>query len=87
LLANIAFVEALIAVELVIALPLAVRSQHRRPTWREWIAASNVVAGIGLFLSAGEPTGSTADPSLTVWALIAQTVCNQYRRPFSDDSS
>ncbi len=67
---DVAFVEPLIAMELVFALPFAVRSQHRRPAWREWVAAAAVVAGIGLFLSTGVPTGGTSDPGPVVWALI-----------------
>lgn len=67
---NVAFVEPLIAMELVFALPFAAKAQRRRPTWREWTAAAGVVAGVGLFLSNGEPTGGTSDPDVVVWALI-----------------
>src|SRR3984957_12539991 len=67
---DVAFVEPLIAMELVFALPFAVQSQHRHPTWREWAAAGGVVAGVGLFLSTGVPAGGTSDPGPVVWALI-----------------
>lgn len=67
---NVAFVEPLIAMELVFALPLAVRSEHRRPGWREWLAAAAVVAGVGMFLVTAEPTGGTPDPSNGVWLLL-----------------
>jgi drug/metabolite transporter (DMT)-like permease len=67
---TVAFVEPLIAMELVFALPFAVRSEHRRPGWREWLAAAAVVAGVGLFLATAEPSGGTANPSEQVWFLV-----------------
>jgi drug/metabolite transporter (DMT)-like permease len=69
-LGNVALVEPLIAMELVFALPFAVRSEHRRPGWREWLAAGGVVAGVGLFLVTAEPIGGTSDPSNGVWVLM-----------------
>jgi drug/metabolite transporter (DMT)-like permease len=67
---TVALVEPLIAMELVFALPFAVRSLGRRPTWREWAAGAAVVAGVGLFLAVGVPTGGTSDPRTVTWALI-----------------
>lgn len=69
-LGDVAFVEPLIAMELVFALPFAIRSEHRRPTWREWLAAAAVVTGISLFLAIAHPHGGTADPGNRVWLLI-----------------
>ena len=69
-LGNVAFVEPLIAMELVFALPFAVRSEHRRPGWREWLAAASVVAGVGLFLATARPTGGTSNPSDGTWVLL-----------------
>jgi drug/metabolite transporter (DMT)-like permease len=69
-LGNVAFVEPLIAMELVFALPFAVRSERRQPGWREWLAAASVVAGVGLFLVTAEPTGGTSNPSNGVWVLL-----------------
>ena len=69
-LSNVAFVEPLIAMELVFALPFAVKSEHRRPGWREWLAAAAIVTGVGLFLVTAEPTGGTSAPSNAVWVLM-----------------
>ena len=69
-LGNVAFVEPLIAMELVFALPFAVESEHRQPGWTEWAAAAAVVAGVTLFLATARPTGGTANPSNGVWVLL-----------------
>jgi drug/metabolite transporter (DMT)-like permease len=70
-LGNVAFVEPLIAMELVFALPFAIESEHRQPGWTEWAAAAAVVAGVSLFLASARPTGGgTANPGNGTWVLL-----------------
>ncbi|HXA31605.1 MAG TPA: DMT family transporter [Acidimicrobiales bacterium] len=69
-LGNVAFVEPLIAMELVFALPFAVESEHRQPEWSEWAAAAAVVAGVTLFLATARPTGGTPNPGNGTWVLL-----------------
>jgi drug/metabolite transporter (DMT)-like permease len=70
-LGNVAFVEPLIAMELVFALPFAIESEHRQPGWSEWLAAAAVVAGVSLFLASARPTGGgTANPGNGTWVLL-----------------
>ena len=69
-LGNVAFVEPLIAMELVFALPFAIESEHRQPGWSEWLAAAAVIAGVALFLASARPTGGTPDPSNGTWVLL-----------------
>lgn len=69
-LGNVAFVEPLIAMELVFALPFAIESEHRQPGWSEWAAAAAVVAGVTLFLATARPTGGTANPGNGTWVLL-----------------
>ncbi|MGA7420092.1 MAG: DMT family transporter, partial [Acidimicrobiales bacterium] len=69
-LGNVAFVEPLIAMELVFALPFAVESEHRQPDWSEWAAAAAVVAGVTLFLATARPTGGTPNPGNGTWVLL-----------------
>ncbi len=69
-LGNVAFVEPLIAMELVFALPFAVESEHRQPDWSEWAAAAAVVAGVTLFLATARPTGGTPNPANGTWVLL-----------------
>src|SRR5579871_1701024 len=72
--ADVSFVEPLIAMELVFALPFAVSTQHRRPQLREWLGAFAVVAGVGAFLAVGDPHGGNPDPSPVVWIFTAVAV-------------
>jgi drug/metabolite transporter (DMT)-like permease len=69
-LGSVAFVEPLIAMELVFALPFAVESEHRQPRWTEWVAAAAVVAGVTLFLASARPTGGTPNPGNGTWVLL-----------------
>lgn len=69
-LGNVAFVEPLIAMELVFALPFAIESERRQPGWSEWLAAAAVVAGVSLFLASARPTGGTPDPGNGTWVLL-----------------
>jgi drug/metabolite transporter (DMT)-like permease len=69
-LGNVAFVEPLIAMELVFALPFAIESEKRQPRWSEWLAAAAVVAGVTLFLASGRPTGGTPNPGNGTWVLL-----------------
>lgn len=69
-LGNVAFVEPLIAMELVFALPFAIESEHRQPEWSEWAAAAAVVAGVTLFLATARPSGGTPNPANGTWVLL-----------------
>ena len=67
---NVSFVAPLIVSELVFALPLAARSERRRPGGREWLGAAGVVIGVGMFLLAASPRGGHPDPALAAWGLM-----------------
>ncbi|HWG74070.1 MAG TPA: DMT family transporter [Acidimicrobiales bacterium] len=67
---NVSFVAPLIVSELVFALPLATRLEHRRLGRREWLGAAGVVMGVGMFLLAASPGGGRPDPGLAEWVLM-----------------
>jgi drug/metabolite transporter (DMT)-like permease len=60
-------VQALTALSLVIALPFGVRLTAQEVTPRVWFGAGALVVGIVLFLSVGQPQGSTSSPSASEW--------------------
>ena len=60
-------VQALTTLSLVIALPIGVRITGQEVGRRQIAAASGVVAGIVLFLTAGAPAGGTSNPSAAAW--------------------
>jgi drug/metabolite transporter (DMT)-like permease len=72
--APVAVVEPLIAVELVLALPLAARLRKRRLGVREWAGALAVAGGVAIFLAVSSPTGGDPEPSLARWAVIGAPV-------------
>lgn len=69
-LGDVSFVAPIIVTELIFAVPLAARSEHRRPGRREWIGAGCVVTGVGIFLSVASPHGGHPNPAAVVWILM-----------------
>jgi drug/metabolite transporter (DMT)-like permease len=69
--APVAFVEPVMGVEVVLALPLAARLRHRRLGQREWAGATGVVVGVGGFLALCDAAGGDPEPGLVRWALVA----------------
>jgi drug/metabolite transporter (DMT)-like permease len=70
-LAPVAFVEPVIGIEVVLALPLAARLKRRRLGRREWVGAGAVVVGVGGFLALCDAAGGNTEPSLVKWAIVA----------------
>jgi hypothetical protein len=60
-------VQALTTLSLVIALPIGVRVTDQHVTKRDVVAAGAVVAGIVVFLVAGNPSEGTSHPSAAEW--------------------
>lgn len=69
-LAPVAFVEPVIGIEVVLALPLAARFKRKHLGRREWAGAASVVIGVGGFLALSNPAGGNPDPGLVRWALV-----------------
>ena len=67
---TVSLVEPLVVTELVFALPLATRSEHRRPGRREWLGAGCVVGGVAMFLIGASPGGGHPDPEFVTWVLM-----------------
>jgi drug/metabolite transporter (DMT)-like permease len=65
--ASLMEVQALTALSLVLALPLGMWLTHQHVGRREVTGASLTLAGIVLFLSAGQPQGGTSQASATTW--------------------
>lgn len=68
---DVTFVQPVITLELVFALPLAMRVRHRRAGAREWLGVACVAVGVGAFVGLASATTGSAEPSLVRWALIA----------------
>ncbi len=69
-LGDVSYVAPLIVTELIFAVPLAARSENRRPGRREWLGAACLVAGVGVFLGIASPHGGQPQPALLVWGLM-----------------
>lgn len=69
-LGDVSLVAPIIVTELIFAVPLAARSEHRRPGPREWVGACGVVIGVGTFLAAADPHGGHPQPAMVVWVLM-----------------
>jgi drug/metabolite transporter (DMT)-like permease len=69
-LGDVSYVAPLIVTELIFAVPLAARSENRRPGRRVWVGASGLVPGVGLFLGIASPHGGHPQPALLVWGLM-----------------
>lgn len=70
-LGRLVVIEPLLATGLLFALALAARRDHRPLGRAEWAAAVAVVAGLAVFLAAGQPTGGQRTASVTVLGLAA----------------
>lgn len=64
---SLVVVQSITALSLVIALPLGVTFTRQHIGIRELVGALLTLAGIVLFLSAGQPEGGTAHPSAARW--------------------
>ncbi len=64
---SLVVVQSLTALSLVIALPLGARLTDQQITRRVLLGAIAMVVGIVLFLTAGSPAGSTAQPGAAAW--------------------
>lgn len=64
---SLVVVQSLTALSLVIALPLGAWLTNQHIGWRAITGALFTVAGITVFLSAGQPQGGTSHPGATVW--------------------
>jgi drug/metabolite transporter (DMT)-like permease len=70
---SLVVVQALTSLSMVIALPFGARLTHQTVTGREWLGAGAMVAGIVLFLSAGNPLKGTSSASAAAWWSAAMT--------------
>ena len=65
--ASLVVVQSITALSLVIALPLGIKITHQHVGRRELSGAALTLAGIIVFLSAGQPQGGTAHPNAADW--------------------
>jgi drug/metabolite transporter (DMT)-like permease len=73
-LGPIALVQPLIVTDLLFALPLAARLNHRRLPPRVWSGAALVVGGLILFLVSAEPSSGLATPPASHWLPVFTSV-------------
>lgn len=63
----VALVQPVIAVELALAIPVAMWRRHRRPLVRDWIGITAVLGGVSGFLLVAAPGEGIGDPGLVTW--------------------
>jgi hypothetical protein len=68
-LGRLVVIEPVLATGLLFALALATRRDHRPLSRGEWVAALTVVAGLAVFLAAGQPAGGRRTASAAVLGL------------------
>ena len=66
---SIVLVQTLLVSGLLFALPLSAIGRETKPGRSEWLAAAALAAGIAIFLSVGEPIGSSGTATGWEWAL------------------
>jgi len=65
--ASLVVVQSITALSLVLALPIGIKVTHQHVGRRELSGALLTLAGIIVFLSAGQPQGGTAHPDASAW--------------------
>jgi drug/metabolite transporter (DMT)-like permease len=65
--ASLVVVQSITALSLVLALPIGIKLTHQHVGRRELSGALLTLAGIVVFLSAGQPQGGTAHPDASAW--------------------
>ncbi|MGH9305122.1 MAG: DMT family transporter, partial [Acidimicrobiales bacterium] len=66
----LALVQPVIAVELAMAIPLAIWRRRRRAGRREWIGIFLVLGGVAAFLLSASPEPGRSTPSLGAWIAV-----------------
>jgi drug/metabolite transporter (DMT)-like permease len=67
-------VQLIVSLQVVIALPLGVLLTAQRVSRREWIGATAVVVGLGLFVALANPATGRSDAPAATWLAAAAAV-------------